>query len=69
MRACSRAYPELVEEFAPVSLGANLGTGCAEISPNARPLKSYFRATTACFAFASSGRPELPPSHVFTSTA
>jgi hypothetical protein len=29
----------------------------------------YFCATTACFAFANSGRSDVDPSQVFTSTA
>jgi hypothetical protein len=33
---------------------------------NNRP---YFSATTACLAFASSGRADPDPSHVFSSTA
>jgi hypothetical protein len=31
--------------------------------------RTYFRATIACFAFASSGRAEFDPSQVLTSTA
>lgn len=49
--------------------GANPGHLRTSVAFRDQIIIDYFSATTACFALASSGRAELEPSQLFTSSA